>query len=257
MNAHASIHKVPYAYELKKKVSRNRNSFWKSDCLVCLPHAPVYMFPDRTAFESEEVGELCHSLIVDWPRLPHAEVIVEVDDSQHGGNSAVVYAMERDKKIEALLFARLACDGRWTDVLCHTAYYPEKYAESKAHPGATASQAEMLFNKTNCILWRSIALLQVDTTIREEQVSRLRRGLLAGHGVSGWNYRVATIDLVKIRAAMQPAHGTHAAPRWHIRRGHWRQLQDGRRVFVRECEVGDQTRGGIVKDYRVDLARAA
>jgi hypothetical protein len=33
--------------------------------------------------------------------------------------------------------------------------------------------------------------------------------------------------------------------------GHWRNLADGRRVFVRECEVGDRSRGGVVKDYEV------
>jgi hypothetical protein len=30
-----------------------------------------------------------------------------------------------------------------------------------------------------------------------------------------------------------------------------RTLGDGRRVFVRSCEVGDAARGGVVKDYRI------
>ena len=28
-------------------------------------------------------------------------------------------------------------------------------------------------------------------------------------------------------------------------------LADGRRIFIRECQVGDMTRGGVVKDYEV------
>ena len=257
MNAYTPTYKIPYAYELKKNVARNRNSFWKSEHLRDLPSAPVYMFPDQSTFESQEVGELCCKVVVDWPHLPHAEIIFEINDYRNPGDSTVVYAMDRNNKIEAFLFARLAREGRWTDVLCHAAYYPEKFAESKAHPDANAAQADIWFNKTNHILWRSIALLQVNTPTHDQQVSRLRRGLLAGHGVSGWSYRVATIDLVKVRTVSKSAHGTHAAPRWHVRRGHWRNLHDGRRVFVRECEVGDQTRGGVIKDYQVDLGRAA
>lgn len=44
--------------------------------------------------------------------------------------------------------------------------------------------------------------------------------------------------------------GTHAAPRWHQRRGHWRTLYGGRRVWVRDCTVGDASKGAVWKDYR-------
>jgi hypothetical protein len=75
--------------------------------------------------------------------------------------------------------------------------------------------------------------------------------------VRGWTYRIADIQPRVIAAALAEHRGSHASPRWHIRRGHWRQLADGRRVFVRECQVGDVSRGGVVKDYRIDLGRAA
>lgn len=38
---------------------------------------------------------------------------------------------------------------------------------------------------------------------------------------------------------------------WHERRGHWRQMRSGKRVWVRHCEVGSKDRGGIVHDYVV------
>jgi hypothetical protein len=88
-------------------------------------------------------------------------------------------------------------------------------------------------------------------------VSPLRRASLAKHGVRGWTYRIAEIDTTQVAAAVALRGGTHASPRWHIRRGHWRTLADGRRVFVRECEVGDQSRGAVVKDYRMELGSAA
>ena len=64
---------------------------------------------------------------------------------------------------------------------------------------------------------------------------------------------MVNIDLARVRAATPQTGGSHASPRWHIRRGHWRSLADGRRVFVRACEVGDATRGGVVKDYQVAM----
>ncbi len=46
--------------------------------------------------------------------------------------------------------------------------------------------------------------------------------------------------------------GTHASPRLHDRRGHWRTLKKtGVRVWVRSCKVGDASRGVVFKDYRV------
>ena len=59
-----------------------------------------------------------------------------------------------------------------------------------------------------------------------------------------------------VRLSEAQGGGTHASPRSRIRRGHWRQLADGRRVFVRACEVGDPEHGGVVKDYIIG-ARAA
>lgn len=45
--------------------------------------------------------------------------------------------------------------------------------------------------------------------------------------------------------------GTHATPRLHDRRGHWRNHPSGKRVWVRDCKVGDASKGIIFKDYKV------
>lgn len=44
--------------------------------------------------------------------------------------------------------------------------------------------------------------------------------------------------------------GTHASPRQHDRRGHWRIVR-GKQVWVRQCVVGDASRGMVSKDYLV------
>ncbi len=52
------------------------------------------------------------------------------------------------------------------------------------------------------------------------------------------------------RVAGQSMGGTHASPRVHLRRGHVRRIQSGRRVWVQACVVGS-THGMILKDYKV------
>lgn len=45
--------------------------------------------------------------------------------------------------------------------------------------------------------------------------------------------------------------GTHASPRQHERRGHWRVTASGRKVWVRNCKVGNAANGTVFHDYKV------
>ncbi len=49
--------------------------------------------------------------------------------------------------------------------------------------------------------------------------------------------------------------GTHTSPRLHLRRGHIRQLSDGRRVWVTSCLVGDKSKGFAAHDYKVRVTQ--
>lgn len=57
--------------------------------------------------------------------------------------------------------------------------------------------------------------------------------------------------VVAPRPRSEPAWGVHASPRQHERRGHWRTTAKQRRVWVRNCVVGDASRGTIFHDYKV------
>jgi hypothetical protein len=46
-------------------------------------------------------------------------------------------------------------------------------------------------------------------------------------------------------------HETHASPRQHWRRGHWRAYKSGKRAWVEPMLVGDEANGKIIKDYAV------
>lgn len=64
-------------------------------------------------------------------------------------------------------------------------------------------------------------------------------------------YAWRTVEVTaRARTDRGPAGGSHASPRAHERRGHWRTLPTGR-VWVRPCWVGDPASGTVFHDYQV------
>lgn len=89
-------------------------------------------------------------------------------------------------------------------------------------------------------------------TLDNNVIPRESRNMGSKIGKQGWEYKT-----LKLRKHDQPATtacgggGTHAAPRWHIRRGHYRHLKSGKVIWINQMEVGEKTHGGVVKDYLV------
>lgn len=68
--------------------------------------------------------------------------------------------------------------------------------------------------------------------------------------VPTYDWTTITIEPARPRGPNQG--GTHASPRWHERRGHWRTIKKtGQRVWVKNCEVGDKARGAVFHDYKL------
>ena len=64
-----------------------------------------------------------------------------------------------------------------------------------------------------------------------------------------------TVEVAPITEKMPHQGGTHASPRLHNRRGHWRTMKKtGKRVWVRDCKVGDASKGVVFKDYKIEAA---
>jgi len=181
--------------------------------------APVYVFTDQEAFDADDVQRAAQEVSIFAPKLPHPMVIFEVQDRGPYFRAQVVYAQQCGDAVEAAYFVQQRESRRWGDVHAHVRFTP--------------------------------AILSEAGTVSEQSVSRVHRPKLARAGVRGWTWHQVEIVPERLVRRATPQGGSHASPRWHIRRGHWRQLADGRRVFVRECEVGDATRGGVLKDYIV------
>lgn len=64
-------------------------------------------------------------------------------------------------------------------------------------------------------------------------------------------FRLITVDGKKSALPSMPQ-GTHASPRLHWRRGHWRTMKkSGKKVWIDPMLVGDEENGKIIKDYAV------
>jgi hypothetical protein len=64
-------------------------------------------------------------------------------------------------------------------------------------------------------------------------------------------FKLITIDGKKKDTLPSIPIGTHASPRQHWRRGHYRHYSSGKTVFIDPMLVGDEKNGKIIKDYAV------
>lgn len=70
-----------------------------------------------------------------------------------------------------------------------------------------------------------------------------------GKGPVLFDWHTVVITPSQVSSAHQG--GTHASPRLHDRRGHWRTYPSGKRGWVKSCKVGDASKGVVFKDYEV------
>jgi hypothetical protein len=258
MTAQKGQREIPLAYGLKQHIVRRAGRTWCAPTLPRMLAASVYLFPDSVSFDSDDLGRLSQALLSSPFRLPHTAVLFEVVQSTAPGDRVVAYAEEDDGQVDACLFQYLRERGIWTDALAFARFRHGGEDDFFAHPGlASDSEATVYAEVLAGVVGRALALLAMRCAFQPHTVPSLRRRGCSRHVASGWTYRVAEIDPFQIKVAATRLGGSHASPRWHLRRGHWCQLADGRRVFVRECEVGDPSRGGVVKDYHVQLGEAA
>lgn len=258
MTPATSSGRMPLAFSLKRHVHRHAHRFWCEIDAKAVATAPIYIFPDGRRFDSDDVERLATSNLGSTLKLPHPHCIFELQDPEQPEACLASYARATEAGVDSFLFRFLPERGCWSDLMAAVEFLPNGVAEVMGHPKVQDPvHYASTFEAATSMVWRALGLLSISTPLAEQQLSPLRRRSFAKDGVRGWSYRVADIQSHIIASALAERSGSHAPPRWHIRRGHWRQLTDGRRVFVRECEVGDIARGGVIKDYRVAAREVA
>ena len=73
----------------------------------------------------------------------------------------------------------------------------------------------------------------------------------AAKGKSPISFDWHTVEIGSRQVKNEPQGGTHASPRLHDRRGHWRTGKSGAKVWVKACKVGNASNGVVFKDYRL------
>ena len=63
-------------------------------------------------------------------------------------------------------------------------------------------------------------------------------------------YEWTTVVIEPPKPKAEPKGGTHASPRLHDRRGHYRKLRSGKLAWVQPCKVGNAAKGTVFKDYK-------
>jgi len=249
---------MPSAYALTKHVAQNSQSLWQGETLRRIEAAPIYYFPDFEKFNCDDVEVAAKRLLREPLRLPHDTIVFEVADGHPEVEGLIVLVTQLDQGIEGYLVMSLRVGNRFSDVMAHASFRDGGFADVEINPRVTCQQAGAAYGETlTATVWRALAILSRSPIISDRHVPRTRRPKLARAGVRGWVWRLVDIDPTRMRSAAGDRGGSHASPRWHIRRGHWRTLPDGDRVFVRSCEVGDPALGGVVKDYRVTVGEIA
>lgn len=128
------------------------------------------------------------------------------------------------------------------------------------HPVIPQSQAgwlddEMIFVIANSVL-RAIYMMTYHTgeayisvpTPREIEVNQKK---LRKNKAPLIEFRLISVTGKEPPKTPSTTHETHASPRQHWRRGHWRTYKSGKRSWVEPMLVGDEANGKIIKDYAV------
>ena len=125
----------------------------------------------------------------------------------------------------------------------------------EVHVLARADSKETLDQKARSSLACLLSLFQDSIApgtesfkpFRDEAKNRRR----VAKGKKPLQYEWKTVVIEPKAAASTPLGGTHASPRRHERRGHWRNLKSGKQVWVRNCWAGNAALGTVFKDYVV------
>lgn len=76
-----------------------------------------------------------------------------------------------------------------------------------------------------------------------------RKRAAKGKPALSFDWHTVVIEAKKPKQEYQG--GTHASPRRHQARGHWRTYKSGKRGWVSECWKGDASKGAVFKDYQI------
>jgi hypothetical protein len=202
-------------------------------------------------------------------RLPYPVCILEYNTSDAKGELKIIVVAEMmGDQVQIDMISSASGGGIWTPpaIKCDAVVGESTYATRPRLPWYVhKKEADWVegrnFKKDAKLMLEALALRPLyeflHTIDRYHVVmddiappERVNRKLLKNGKVPLFTYKVLTIGKPKRKS--RHLGGTHASPRSHLRRGHYRTSPKGVRYWVQPCMVKGDTDGFVHKDYRVE-----
>lgn len=201
-------------------------------------------------------------------RLPYPVCVLEYTSSDSEGQLKLVIVLEMVGDTISIDMLTAASGGVWTPpaMTAETIIGANTYTVRTRTPNYVSNKelhwAEgRVFKDDAKLMLNSLALRPVyefvhainyfHTTLDDiPPPENLNRKRLKRGEIPLFAYKVLTIGKKKRKS--QHLGGTHASPRSHLRRGHYRTSSKGVRYWVQPCMVKGETDGFVHKDYRVE-----
>lgn len=245
--------KTPQVYEWREIVRGYKGMNAPQARLIM--QAPVFLI-DVRSYGAKLAFHDPRAAIPDDFHLPLSPLVVEIvlsDDLV-----LALWVFETKKPMRSLRFGGCVRQGeQWREYTVFFVVDREKFEFGvfDDHNNQVDSEpyGSMIFG-IYILVW---ALQRAETPARSWMSAKARRQITARPDKYGWEYRIVELPSASVEKGPHQG-GTHASPRWHLRRGHWRTIKaTGKSYWVDGHEVGSKDRGGVVHDYRVETEEAA
>lgn len=200
-----------------------------------------------------DLGTLPHYTFA-WSELPGSRLPFErcaIVGRDSKGDKFLVLAMQGDENT-IVLFGCAMFPDHWT----RTPLFAVVMEDGGCRIGDVEGEEEITKDQAAPIVGVLAEFLKAANptgyraTEKTNSITNKRR---ASNGKPPLVYDWHTVVIEPAQPKGERLGGTHASPRHHERRGHWRTCANGKRVWVRHCMVGDASRGTVFKDYKFPM----
>ena len=214
----------------------------------------VKLAPDPERYYWFDMGRLPqHSQITigqdDLVSLPYPRtMIVGIDADGHKVSVALIAGPERSVAVGGFLIDGFKLDAIEPFVYLDTPEGLRLYPADDGRPRPDRQKALTVVAVIAHFLRKLDAQPEMYAPSEKKSlINQKRKAKGKGPVIFDWH----TVTVEKPKPKQEPKGGTHASPRLHDRRGHWRTYPSGKRGWVKACKVGDGGKGVVFKDYKI------
>lgn len=197
-------------------------------------------------------------------RLPYKAIALEYrpwSEPDRLQNKFITFAVEHDDGVYFWEMIYMPHDGKWLpslktrfprtgflerpgDGMAYMRY--DQADDDEAPPDIYQRPASRLLSFLNALQCSNVHIERSEPSATHKALAASKRSALPFD-----TYHILTIDLPARLAANSSSAGPHRSPREHLRRGHIRRLDDGRRIWINATVVNAGIGGRVSKDYRL------